>query len=291
VALLVILVAVGWFRFRPPAYWAALALVSASLAVGPFVSVGGVLTYVPTPWTLLRYAPVLGSARAPARFMAVVMVAVAVVFALALQAIRERVSPRARGWVFAGVSAVLLFELLPAPRALQTARVPAFYHRIAADPRDVRVLELPFGVRDGLSSVGDFSASSQFYQTVHQKRLIGGYLSRVSRRRVAEIRHRPILSALIDLSEGRDLAPGIEQVLRERGPEFVRRARIGYVVVDRTRASPRLVNFAIDILRLEKIESSATRDLYRPRAALPDEDGGPATFSTGSGSARFSIGG
>ena len=291
VALLVVLAAVCWARFRPPKYWAALALVSASLAVGPFLQIAGVFTYVPTPWTLLRYAPVLGGARAPARFMVVVMIAVAVLFAFALKAIRERLPARARGWLFAAVTFVLLFELLPAPRLLYAAHVPRFYHRIAADRRDVRILELPFGVRDGLSSAGDFNASSLFYQTVHHKRLIGGALSRVSHRRVREIRSRPILSALIDLSEGRELAPGTEQSLRERGPEFVRRARLAYVVVDRTRASRRLIDFAIATLQLEKIATSATRDLYRPRGAPADDDNPPPVFSWRNGRNRTRAGG
>ena len=88
-------------------------------------------------------------------------------------------------------------------------------------------LELPFGVRDGVSSAGDFSASSLFHQTVHNKRLIGGALSRISRRRVIEIRRRPVLDALIELSEGHALPSGTDQALARIGPEFMRRARIG----------------------------------------------------------------
>ena len=48
---------------------------------------------------------------------------------------------------------------------------------LATDHREV--LELPFGVRDGTSSHGNFTARSQFFQTYHHKPLIGGYLSRV----------------------------------------------------------------------------------------------------------------
>ena len=42
---------------------------------------------------------------------------------------------------------------------------------------DVRVLSLPIGVRDGTSSLGDFNPLTQYQQTVHGKRLVGGYLS------------------------------------------------------------------------------------------------------------------
>jgi hypothetical protein len=51
-------------------------------------------------------------------------------------------------------------------------------------------------------SEGDFSASSQFYQTYHEKALIGGYLSRIPETEVAKYRRFPLLSALLDLASG-----------------------------------------------------------------------------------------
>jgi hypothetical protein len=265
-AVLLIAGAVRWAGFRPPRYWTALGLLAAALAAGPFFHVAGLQTCIPTPWAILRYVPLIGDARAPARFMAIVMIAVSVLFALALKAVGDRF-PAHRTRVIGLVAAVLLFEVLPAPRPLYSAEVPGIYHQIASDPREVRVLELPFGVRDGLSSVGDFSAASQYYQTFHHKRLIGGYLSRVSQQRVAEIRRRPILRALIDLSEGREVSAEARRSLRLVAPSFVRASRLGYVVVDRSRASPSLAAFAIETLDLEKIGVSGGRELYRPRPA------------------------
>ncbi len=43
-------------------------------------------------------------------------------------------------------------------------------------------------------------------------------------------------------------------------------SRLGYVVIDRTRASAELVEFASRVLVLEKIGASGGRELYRPRA-------------------------
>jgi hypothetical protein len=128
----------------------------------------------------------------------------------------------------------------------------------------VRVLELPFGIRSGLSSVGDFSSITQYYQTFHHKQLIGGYLSRVSAQRVAAIRRRPVLDALIRLSEGKDVSAEQLAAAQLVASSFVKGARLGYVVVDRTRAREPLVTFAIGALQLEKIGTSGERDLYRP---------------------------
>ncbi len=264
VVLSVLAVAVWVYRVRLPWYWSGLALTAATLALGPFVRIAGLHTYIPTPWALLRYAPVIGSARAPARFMVIVMMGAAVLFAVALRSIGQA-HPRHRRVILAGVGTSLLLGLWPVPRPLYSARIPAIYEQIAQDSRDVRVLEIPFGVRDGLTGAGDFNTTSLLFQTRHGKSLMGGYLSRVSSQRVESIRARPVLKALMLLSEGRRVPPFLAQLAASHAPGFVERARLGYVVIDKTRASPEIVAFATRVLNLERIAGGATRDLYRPR--------------------------
>jgi hypothetical protein len=138
----------------------------------------------------------------------------------------------------------------------------------------VRILELPVGVRDGTTSVGNFTARSQFFQTVHGKPLIGGYLSRVSQRRIVEMRRDPMLDALITLSEGGALDAERERALVACGPEFIRQTRIGFVVIDANRASPQLREFAVRALRLRHVDGEGPFDLYAPSAAEIDVVGG-----------------
>jgi hypothetical protein len=158
----------------------------------------------------------------------------------------------------------VIVELLPLPRPLHSARVPAIYDRVAADPHDVAVLQLPFGVRDGVSSFGNYTARSQFFQTRHGKPVVGGVLSRVSERRVKAIRSHVMLDALIRLSEGKPLEPGTDELLAADAPQFLERGNVGYVVIDHTRASPALVDFAMHTLNLEELESDGPFVLYRP---------------------------
>ena len=262
VALAVVVIAwrAGW---RVPRTWAALAAAFGALALGPFVHVAGINTFVPGPWALLRYVPLVGLARTPGRFSIVVMLIVAVLFASALTWLGQR-WPRRRAVILAAVAPLLVVEVLPVPRVLYSAEVPAIYQRVADAPGDVRVLDLPFGLRDGTSSYGDFSARSQFFQTMHQKPLAGGYLSRISRRRVADARRDPMVAALMTLSEGRPLAPGLEDQLTPGGPSFAARGRIGFVVIDRDRASWALRHFAIRTMRLKLVDADETFDLYEP---------------------------
>lgn len=263
VALITMLVAwrAGW---RIPRLWGGLALVFGALALGPFIHIAGWNTQAPGPWAFLRYVPVIGLARTPSRFSVVMMLAVAVVFATALCWLVQRWPARRRS-ILVGVGALLLFELFPAPRPLYSAAIPDFYrHVVAPAPADARVLELPFGVRDGTKSAGNFSARTQFFQTAHGKRLIGGYLSRVSLRRVSEIRSDGMLDALIWLSEGRTLDPSRQRALIEAGPEFARRATVGFVVIDRERTPEALRDFAVRAFRLQLVEVDGIFELYRP---------------------------
>jgi hypothetical protein len=179
VAIAVIILA--WWRtgLRPRRFWLFVTFGFGLLALGPFVHVAGINTYIPTPWALLRYVPVIEAARMPSRFAVIVVLGLSMLFASALVTLGGRY-PQYRTRMIALVGVLLAFELLPVPRTLHSAAIPAIYDVIAADPRPVRVLELPFGIRDGLSSMGDYTAASQFYQTHHHKPLIGGYLSRVS---------------------------------------------------------------------------------------------------------------
>ena len=52
---------------------------------------------------------------------------------------------------------------------------------------------------------------------------------------------------------------------RRAAPAFIRRSRLGYVVIDTGAASAQLRDLTIDILDLEKIAESDGRELYRPR--------------------------
>ena len=249
----------GW---HPPRMWVAFAIAVSLLALGPFVHIGGVNTYVPGPWALVRYIPVIGLARNPARIAVLMMLALAVLFALGLSFVRAA-HPR-RLWLHWAIAAVLILELLPLPRPLYSARVPAIYDRISADPEDVRVLHLPFGVRDGVSSFGNYTARTQFFQTMHGKPLIGGVLSRVSERRVNAIRRHVVLDALMHLSEGAPLAPDAFDTLVQYAPQFLARANVRYVVIDHERASPALVDFAKRAFVLEVLETDKPFVLYRP---------------------------
>jgi hypothetical protein len=251
-------------RFASGKFWPCVTLGFAVLSLGPFLTVAGLHTHIPGPWAILRYVPIVGAARMPGRMSIVVMLGFCVVVAMAFSAL-TRAYPRRRGWLLSAAGVALLAELMPVPRTLYSAEVPRVYQIVAADPRPVRVLTLPTGIRDGLAPIGNFDPATQYYQAFHGKGLIGGYLSRVSDRRKQIYRQMPVMGALLEISEGRKLPPErIDRAIAGVG-DFLDSTNLGYVVMNKSRTTDDVRDFATILLGLEQIAEADGYELYVPR--------------------------
>lgn len=269
VAVAIIAFAVWRAKFRPGATWSTLTIGFGLLALGPFIQFAGANTHVPGPWALLRFVPGFGLTRMPTRFAIVASMGVAVLLAGALAAIGAR-WPERRRTIVAAVALLIVFEIWPAPRTLYSAEISPIYDRIAEDTRPVRVLVLPVGVRDGTWETGNFRPRALFNQTRHGKALIGGYLSRISPRRVERMRHDyPTLDALIKLSEKIPIGPDVIATLHDRGDRLIQQANVGYVVIDARFIPPDRAQLVIDALRLREVQRDQHLTLYVPVSNPP----------------------
>jgi hypothetical protein len=262
-----VIASVAWGRAMtsPTRTWTTMALVFGVLALGPFLQVGGFNTLVPLPWAFLRYLPVIGEARMPSRMGVIVIMAVSVAFAGALSTLARK-NPARRRFVVVLVGLLLTLELLPAPRTLYRADIPAVYDTIAADSSKGVVLDLPFGIRDGLVSLGYFSPGSEFHQTRHHKPLVGGYLSRVSEDTRQSYERSPFLNTLMRLSEPSAPMVTVPPETMQSAAEFLAQTGRLYVVIDRAHTRPELRAFAIEALHLELVRDEGGYELYLPAA-------------------------
>jgi hypothetical protein len=280
VALAVIAVA-AWRRLLP-GRWVAFTAFFFALSLGPFVHIAGVNTYVIGPWALLRFVPVIGMARSPSRFAVVAVLGFSLLFAFAVQELYRRRAPHRRlGWTWTAgglaVAVLLAAELTPIPRPLFATNVPDVYRLVTAnvpDDETGRLLELPTGVRDGTSSLGNFNVAAQFFQTSHRRPLIGGYVSRVSGWRKRENASVPMLQALHTLSEGRDLPPNLADEARDSRDVFLRRSCVEHVIVNKQTASVELEAFAVRALGLTLVHEDTEFVLYTPIVRPPCEPRG-----------------
>lgn len=261
VAIGILVAAAAYARMRLPRYWVVFTAFFGLLALGPFIEIAGVATYVPTPWTLLRYVPVIGAARMPTRFTILVMFGIAMLVAFALRELRQRW--RWPATATAVVAALLLFELTPAPRPVHSARVPSIYGIVKADPRPVRILQLPFGLRDGMSSFGNFSAEYQYFQTAHGKRLMGGYLSRLPRNGIDRYRQFRLMRVMLDMSAGQLITEERFNRAALTSAQTLRDLDVGYVVINKDRAPQQLQDFALQSFGLTYVASDGPHVLYK----------------------------
>ncbi len=176
----VILAALG-VRRREGSFWLLSALVFIILAMGPMLQVAGWQTGLPLPGGLLFELPLIRIFRYPMRFMALAMLALAMLAALGTQQIsaaleRQRAQPRAFGFrpgpaiVTGLLIALIVLDNLTIPFPLVGVYIPPFYAELAADDETYAVLEAPI-----------YAHNNPFYllyQIVHNKPLVGGYTSR-----------------------------------------------------------------------------------------------------------------
>jgi hypothetical protein len=159
-----------WARRRKAAPWLISLVVFFFLALGPYLHVGGRQLPIPLPYLLLyRLFPFLSIARSVSRFDVMVMLSLAMLAALGLQAALRRLAVERRTAVSVVAVALVCCEFLPAPYPLSPVEVPFCYQALAGDADEYAILELPMNWD---------RPAHLLYQTVHHKPIVAGYVTR-----------------------------------------------------------------------------------------------------------------
>jgi hypothetical protein len=164
-----------WRAWRRGIFWALMTVVFYLLALGPYLKVGGRQWFLPfLPYNILYGLPLGNIARVPSRFLILITLALSVLAAYAvgwltvwLAARWPRRAAIVRVAVPVLVAVLVLAEVFPAPRALADTAVEPIYERLRPGPPGA-VYELPY----------DDRALAMYRATVHERPLIGGYVSR-----------------------------------------------------------------------------------------------------------------
>jgi hypothetical protein len=230
-------------------------------AMGPHLRIFGLDTGMILPQTLLRYVPIASNARMPARAMVVVCLAVAMLGAIAVAHLRARsVRP---ALVAALVVLGVVADQIPAPDPLLLLERPPIYNILRDRPEPGALCELPTGTQDGFGTTGLFNPRVMFYQTMHERPIVGGMVSRIPASVRTGYENDPVLSALVRLSDPAPIDAGsLALPTREQTAESLRAKGVSFVMLDRTTASHELLSF-VDGLSLEEIARDSRRTLYR----------------------------
>ncbi|MBT3350212.1 MAG: hypothetical protein HOC91_10460 [Nitrospinaceae bacterium] len=154
--------------------WVAVFALFLVLSLGPDLQVFGKeylgFTRLPYNW-LIQHTPILKGARVPARFTVMTVLALSVLAGLGLKKILLGFAPRQRALFSTMVAGLILFEFMAKP-VFTEMKVPEPYKKFAQDKGAYSILDVPVAMPQNVNLY-------MAYQTVHQKPIISGYISRV----------------------------------------------------------------------------------------------------------------
>ena len=238
-------------------FWILLGGCAFVLSLGPSLRVAGRDLGLPLPFAVLPHVPLLRHMRAPSRFSILVVLALAVLLAVGWTAWLARVRrPSARLALTAAVASLMVAEYLAVPVPLFQAGAPDVFARVAREPGDFTVVEIP-----GIDQV---PGRIMYDQTIHGKRIFIGTAARVPVEKMSYYFGLPLVRPLVDLRKGRrELDAGLLAREREAAPRVARFLALRYVVVEHAFADRGVVDFLEQVLPVTRVDDDGERMLLR----------------------------
>jgi hypothetical protein len=326
-----VLAVVGAWRSRRRGetwFWVTSALLFFVLTLGPNLRIAGHDIGIPLPFRLLEVLPFFKGNRYPSRYSVLLMLSVAPLVAAGTYGVLRSAYREASLWDSILTSrqspartadhaprttrhvlrvtlpvvllALLLFEHLSVPLPISDLRVPAIYARVAAEPGDFALLELPPGWRNGARVAGkqDVVIMSQLWnQTSHGKRVLGGNTSRNPEFKFQYFSEDPTLARLIALTNAADL-PDQHGALREaltaspvtaedraRARDLAAFLNLRYVMVHRDKLPAATEKALRELLPVELVSEEGNLALYRVTEGLAP----PRSYAVGTDQGRMAL--
>lgn len=313
-ALLVAVYSLFRVKERDIRFWLSVTLFFLILSLGPVLHLLGDIEFtafkvrVPLPYLVLY--PLFSFTRVPARAIVMVMLSLSIVVAYGLKSLSQWIQNRSEaialspsttlrtgppgfkpGKIGSTVSrslpdarrlskaivisfffCAIVFEYASFPLPLGKLAVPKMYYQIAAEEGDFALLELPRDYCYAQCQVSEY----QYYQTVHRKKLIGGYVARNPSYALDIVYNTPVIRDL----NFPELPPDIlRQDLSEIGLSLLNYYDVRYIILHRNYMTPEMFHqvdgFINDVLRIPLDYQDA--NIRRYRVTETDE---PVTFLT-----------
>jgi hypothetical protein len=155
---------------------------------------------------------------------------------------------------------ILALDYLHAPVPLTALDRPAVYEQLATISDNGAVIEVPFGIGDGLSTgLGSQDRRLLYHATIHGHPVVGGYIGRMPPNVAQAYGVMPVVGNLLRLSSGED-------AIEEESPASL---PFRYLVLHNDKASVELLDYVRQTLDMDLIASSGGRQLYAVQGAKP----------------------
>lgn len=231
------------------------------LSVGPFIRFGKteLISQKLTAFYWFSKFPFLGLIDCPQRFPVAIQLSIAVLIGLLICSIVIR---RYKVIVIALTLFLFIFEFLSWNIDISNVQIPLIYRQLGTEKDNYTVLEIPSGISESKGGFGNdgfiryLHTKQLFWQTVHKKPRVGGYLSRVPEGTFNYFKTKSIISDLFNMVTSQYVVIK-EDYSDQEVKEFLRTFNLGYIVLS---PNPRREEFSVVIEKLLKNHISDKRD-------------------------------
>jgi hypothetical protein len=244
-------------------FWLLSAIVFFLLSLGPLLHIAGEIYFIPFPYIVFPFLPVLSFLRDPARFGLLVMLSLAVISGYAMTNLLKGMKRKNTAALL--VSIIVLFEFLAVPYPLTELTIPEFYDRLAENPSNRAVLDVP------VPRSTSYSGRYMFYQTKHEKKMVGGYIGITSEKSRNFLENTPLIQDLrtplllteydggLWLNKNAHYRPDIEQ--NKKLVEYFNKTKADYLTEDGQVYA--ITNTPEDITKLLQNQTQPQDDIIR----------------------------
>ena len=169
------------FRKQYAWFWASIGGLFLLISLGPELRIFNNLTGIILPERIFyEVIPGWDAIRAPARFIVIANISLAILSSYTIFNLmgKKLLSSKIKYIIVFVIIAALLFDYSHLPFDTNEIIIPEIYDEIKSDNSNFSILDLPLGGHGENSLLS--SPAFMFYQTIHEKPIIGGYESRPS---------------------------------------------------------------------------------------------------------------
>lgn len=235
-----------WIRKKEVLFWWIFTVFFFLLLLGPRLVLNGVeYKNIPLPWHLLYQIPIINGVRLPIRYWPMYMLGISVLAGYGVLIFEEKLASRRGSWLTVACLGLMLFEYSGIPFKIYCHTPSPFYNILKKDKNDFALVEVPL--------YGPYEGLFMYYQTIHNKKLVNGYISRIPPEALRFANNNRFLYAM-NSSRLAGFRQWFPQVTRA-DIDALDRNGIKYVIVDRTMLTQR---------DLQNVPTLSIKDRFMP---------------------------
>ncbi|MBA7638587.1 hypothetical protein ES703_46243 [subsurface metagenome] len=205
------------------------------LSLGMHIHFLGKITGIPLPYSVLNELRIFSFGGTPGRFAIMLVISLAVLSSFALKEIFNMSSRKKRNIIMVVLCSMLFIEFLPLPIVTTSIEVPDFYKTISQDNEDYAIIDLV--------DLDLYSPQKLYYQTVHNKKIIGGYISRPTLNNIDFLDNTPVVTNIL-LNREPEEPRNVE--LKEYARNILRKYNVRYIVYSKNPESTIMKTYGLN---------------------------------------------